>query len=65
MLRRLKGMSARYILFCDLVGDFRRSIALSTAILTPLVDRAIDEGMNAHIFAPLASYRFETVDLLN
>ena len=64
LLEQLKKLSAEHIVFCDLLGDFRRDVGLPASILTPLVDQAITEGLNAHILAPHASYRFETVDLL-
>ena len=64
LLDRLKELPAEHIIFCDLLGDFRREVSLPTGILTPLVDQAITEGLSAHILAPHASYRFETIELI-
>lgn len=47
------------VLLLDLVNGERRAVGLPTELVTPLRDRLIAQGIDAHVFATEAGYRFE------
>ncbi|MFT5684024.1 MAG: hypothetical protein ACI8RZ_004965 [Myxococcota bacterium] len=55
----IPSLSPRRILFTDLIGETRRWLGMPTTLLTPSVDRAVSEGIEAHPFVSQASLRFE------
>lgn len=50
---------AKRVLLCDLVNGERRALGLPVELVTPLRDRLVAQGLEAHVFATEASYRFE------
>lgn len=58
-LEKIARFDARHILVADLVSDVRRALGLPTGVLTPLVDRLREQGLDAYVFATRASFRFE------
>jgi len=58
VLEMLPGFRPKLALLADLVGDARREMGMPTRLLTPLVDRLIDQGMQVYPFAPGATFRF-------
>ena len=65
VLAALPGFEAERILVTDLLGDSRRSIGLPVQLLTPVVDQALSSGLEAYVFSPHASFRFDTIPLTN
>jgi hypothetical protein len=65
VLASLPGFEAERILVTDLLADSRRSIGLPVQLLTPLVDQAMSNGLDAYVFSPHASFRFDTTPLTN
>jgi len=56
---RLPAFEAKVVLVTDLLNEVRRELGMPTELLTPLVDRLCDAGVQAHPFSKGASYRFE------
>ena len=59
VLRHLPRFSPKRVMFTDLISETRRSLGLPTALLTPVCDEAIAQGMDAHLFVGGAGMRFE------
>lgn len=55
----LPRFAPRQVLVADLLNDARRDIGLATGIVTPLVDRLIAAGLDAHPFVREATFRYE------
>lgn len=51
--------AARRILVAELQNTERREAGLPTELVTPVRDRLLAAGIEAHVFATQASYRFE------
>jgi hypothetical protein len=51
--------AARRVLVTELQKDERREAGLPTELVTPVRDRLLAAGVEAHVFATQASYRFE------
>ena len=47
------------MLVTELINSERRELGLPTELVTPLRDRLHTAGIEAHVFATQASYRFE------
>lgn len=58
-LERIPRFGAKRLLVADLLSDTRRAIGMPTGVLTPLVDRLVEQGLEAYVFATHASFRFE------
>jgi len=59
VLARIGAFCPNLVLFTDLIGETRRWLGMPTTLLTPTVDRAVTQGLNAHAFVSQASFRFE------
>lgn len=59
VLQWLPRFQPRRVLLTDLVNSHRRRAGLPTELITPLRDRLVGIGIETHVFAPQASYRFE------
>lgn len=55
----LGAFGARHVLLSDLVNGERRALGLPTELVTPLRDRLVASGVEAHVFATQTSFRFE------
>jgi len=55
----LPRMSARHVLFTDLLSELRQKLGLPTELLTPIRDRAVASGMEADVFVSGAGLRYE------
>lgn len=58
-LRLVGRFGATRVLVADLLGDVRRDMGMPTTVITPLVDRLIEQGMDAYVFPSRSSLRFE------
>ncbi len=58
-LSRVGALSPRRVLFTDLISETRRWLGMPTTILTPTVDLAVTQGIDAYPFVSQASFRFE------
>ena len=58
-MERVARLGARQVLVTDLVSDVRREMGLPTTLLTLLVDRLREQGLDAYVFASRSSFRFE------
>ncbi len=52
---------AGVVLVTDFHNEVRRLLGMPTELLTPLVDRLVERGLQAHPFTRGASYRFEQI----
>jgi hypothetical protein len=59
LFSHLKGFNGKRYIFADIVNDSRRERGLPVNTLTPVADKLIDQGLEVHLFPPLASLRFE------
>lgn len=57
--RQLGAFGAKRVLVAELVNAARRELGLPTELVTPLRDRLVANGMEAHVFATQTSFRFE------
>lgn len=58
-VRRWVGRFGGKVLLADLVNGERRALGLPVELVTPLRDQLVAAGIEAHVFATQASYRFE------
>lgn len=58
-MERVARLGARQVLVTDLVSDVRREMGLPTTLLTLLVDRLREQGIDAYVFASRSAFRFE------
>lgn len=59
-VERLVGrFAATRVLLADLVNSERRAQGLPVELVTPVRDRVMAQGVEAHVFATQTSYRFE------
>ena len=59
LVQWLPRFQPRRVLLTDLVNTQRRRLGQPIELITPLRDRLITAGLETHVFAPQASYRFE------
>jgi hypothetical protein len=59
VLTHVGRFAARRVLVTELVNTERREMGLPTELVTPVRDRLAAQGVEAHVFATQASYRFE------
>lgn len=59
VLEHLPGFSPGVLMLTDLINDERSKLGMPTRLLTPMVDKLIDRGVNAFPFAGGATYRFK------
>jgi hypothetical protein len=52
-------LGSRRLLVTELLNGERRALGLPTELVTPLRDRLVAAGVEAHVFATQTSYRFE------
>lgn len=57
--RHVAAFGARRVLLAELVNGDRAALGLPTELVTPLRDRVLAAGIEAHVFATQTSYRFE------
>ena len=50
---------AKRVLVTELQNSERREVGLPTELVTPTRDKLVAAGIEAHVFATQASYRFE------
>jgi hypothetical protein len=59
LVRHVAAFGARRVLVAELTNAERREQGLPTALVTPIRDRLVAAGVEAHVFATQTSYRFE------
>lgn len=59
MLQRIQRFGEGRVMFTDLLHDSRQAVGLPINLLTPACDRAITQGVDAHLFVGGAGMRFE------
>jgi hypothetical protein len=59
MLARIRRFGDGRVLFTDLINETRQAVGLPVNLLTPACDRAITQGVDAHLFVGGAGMRFE------
>jgi hypothetical protein len=59
VVRLLPQFSPKKVLLTELVNTERRKLGLPIELVTPTRDRLVHAGLETHVFAPHASYRFE------
>ena len=59
LVRHLPRFAAKRVLVTELQNAERREVGLPTELVTPTRDRLVVAGVEAHVFATQASYRFE------
>jgi hypothetical protein len=59
VLTHVGRFGAKRVLVTELVNAERREMGLPTELVTPVRDRLAASGIEAHVFATQASYRFE------
>jgi hypothetical protein len=59
ILTHVGRFQATRVLLFEVVNGERREMGLPTELVTPLRDRLVAQGVEAHVFATQASYRFE------
>lgn len=59
LVEHLPGFSGGRVLVTELVNGERRELGLPTELVTPVRDRLVAVGVQAHVFATQTSYRFE------
>jgi hypothetical protein len=57
--RQVGAFGAKRVLVTELVNGARRELGLPTELVTPLRDRLVASGVEAHVFATQTSFRFE------
>jgi hypothetical protein len=57
--RQVGAFGAKRVLVAELVNGARRELGLPTELVTPLRDRLVAAGVEAHVFATQTSFRFE------
>ena len=59
LLQLLPRFKPRRVLVAELLNTERRRLGLPVELVTLTRDRLLSAGLEAHVFAPQASYRFE------
>jgi len=59
MLARIQRFGECRVMFTDLLHDSRMAVGMPINLLTPACDRAITQGVDAHLFVGGAGMRFE------
>jgi hypothetical protein len=59
VVRHIGRFNARRVLVTELQNSERREQGLPTELVTPIRDQLLAQGIEAHVFATQASYRFE------
>lgn len=59
VVRLLPRFSPKKVLLTELVNTERKRLGLPIELVTPTRDRLVGAGLETHVFAPHASYRFE------
>jgi hypothetical protein len=59
VLQRIQRFGDGRIMFTDLLNDSRQAVGMPINLLTPACDRAITQGVDAHLFVGGAGMRFE------
>lgn len=59
LVRHLPRFGAKRVLVTELQNSERREVGLPTELVTPTRDKLVAAGIEAHVFATQASYRFE------
>ena len=59
VVRHAARFGARRVLVAELQNAERRELGLPTELVTPVRDQLVAQGVEAHVFATQASYRFE------
>ncbi len=59
VVRHAPRFGARRVLVTELQNSERRELGLPTELVTPVRDQLVSHGIEAHVFATQASYRFE------
>ena len=59
VLAKVSRFGEGRVLFTDLINDGRQKVGMPVNLLTPACDRAITQGIDAHLFVGGAGVRFE------
>ena len=59
VVRHAGRFGARRVLVAELQNAERRELGLPTELVTPIRDQLVGQGLESHVFATQASYRFE------
>lgn len=59
VVQLLPRFAPKKVLLTELVNTERKRLGLATELVTPTRDRLLGIGLETHVFAPHASYRFE------
>ncbi|MES2645085.1 MAG: hypothetical protein V4850_36700 [Myxococcota bacterium] len=59
VVRHVARFGATRVLLTELLNAERREMGLPTELVTPWRDKLVESGVEAHVFATQASYRFE------